>query len=68
MLFRSEEFTSGTMGELTPVLEADGRTIGNGIPGELTRRLQALHREVAWRDGEVFRTTVIATERPRQQP
>ncbi len=47
-----EAFTSGTMGELTPVLEADGRTIGNGIPGELTLRLQALHREVAWRDGE----------------
>ena len=23
---------------------------------------------VAWRDGEQFRTTVIATERPRQQP
>ena len=47
-----EAFTSGTMGELTPVLEADGRTIGTGSPGELTRRLQALHREVAWRDGE----------------
>jgi len=47
-----EAFTSGTMGELTPVLEADGRTIGNGVPGELTRRLQTLHREVAWRDGE----------------
>ncbi len=47
-----EAFTSGTMGELTPVLEADGRTIGNGVPGDLTRRLQTLHREVAWRDGE----------------
>ena len=47
-----EAFTSGTMGELTPVLEVDGRTIGNGVPGELTRRLQTLHREVAWRDGE----------------
>ncbi|HSM31886.1 MAG TPA: aminotransferase class IV [Woeseiaceae bacterium] len=47
-----EAFTSGTMGELTPVLEADGRTIGTGAPGELTRRLQSLHREVAWRDGE----------------
>jgi branched-chain amino acid aminotransferase len=47
-----EAFTSGTMGELTPILEADGRAIGNGRPGELTRRLQALHREVAWRDGE----------------
>ena len=47
-----EVFTSGTMGELTPVLEADGRIIGNGAVGELTRQLQALHREAAWRDGE----------------
>ncbi len=47
-----EVFTSGTMGELTPVLEADGRVIGNGAPGDLTRRLQTLHREAAWRDGE----------------
>jgi len=47
-----EVFTSGTMGELTPVLEADGRIIGNGEVGDTTRRLQALHREVAYRDGE----------------
>ena len=47
-----EVFTSGTMGELTPVLEADGRVIGNGAVGDLTRRLQGLHREAAWRDGE----------------
>jgi branched-chain amino acid aminotransferase group I len=47
-----EVFTSGTMGELTPVLEADGRVIGDGTAGDLTRRLQAMHREAAWRDGE----------------
>ena len=47
-----EVFTSGTMGELTPVLEADGRTIGSGARGEMTRRLQELHRQVAIRDGE----------------
>ena len=47
-----EVFTTGTMGELTPVLEADGRIIGNGSAGDTTRRLQELHREVAWRDGE----------------
>ncbi len=46
-----EVFTSGTMGELTPVLEADGRVIGDGSPGTLTRRLQALHRDHAWRNG-----------------
>ena len=47
-----EVFTSGTMGELTPILEADGRVIGDGKVGPMTRRLQSLHREVAYRDGE----------------
>ena len=46
-----EVFTSGTMGELTPVLEADGRRIGEGKAGALTRRLQGLHREFAYEHG-----------------
>tara|TARA_R110000782_G_scaffold91764_6_gene175054 strand:+ start:1169 stop:2068 length:900 start_codon:yes stop_codon:yes gene_type:complete len=46
-----EVFTSGTMGELTPVLSADGRTIGDGMVGPLTRRLQGLHREFAFEHG-----------------
>jgi len=46
-----EVFTSGTMGELTPVLEADGRTIGNGSVGKVTRKLQLLHREYAFEHG-----------------
>jgi branched-chain amino acid aminotransferase len=52
-LFSADEaFTTGTMGELTPILEADGRRIGDGKPGELTRRLQELHREYAFEHGE----------------
>jgi len=46
-----EVFTSGTMGELTPVLEADGRQVGDGRAGPLTARLQKLHREYAYRHG-----------------
>ena len=46
-----EVFTTGTMGELTPVLEADGRRIGDGKAGPMTRRLQRLHRERAWEHG-----------------
>ncbi len=42
-----EVFTSGTMGELTPVLEADGRVIGSGAAGPMTRRLQKLHAQHA---------------------
>lgn len=46
-----EVFTSGTMGELTPVLEADGRKIGEGEVGKITRRLQELHRDYAYQKG-----------------
>ena len=48
----TEAFTTGTMGELTPILEADGRIIGAGNAGSLTKRLQALHRDYAYRHGE----------------
>jgi branched-chain amino acid aminotransferase group I len=47
-----EVFTSGTMGELTPVLEADGRVIANGNVGPMTARLQKLHRRFAYEHGE----------------
>jgi len=46
-----EVFTSGTMGELTPVLEADGRQIADGRAGTLTQELQRLHREFAFEHG-----------------
>ena len=46
-----EVFTSGTMGELTPVLEADGRIIGDGKAGPVTLRLQKLHRALAYENG-----------------
>jgi len=46
-----EAFTSGTMGELTPVLEADGRLIGDGSAGQISQRLQKLHRSFAYEHG-----------------
>ena len=38
-----EAFVTGTVGALTPVIEVDGRTIGNGTPGATTARLQDLY-------------------------
>ncbi|CAM9144744.1 unnamed protein product [Ectocarpus sp. 6 AP-2014] len=35
-----EVFTTGTMGELSPVVKIDGRQIGGGQPGPLTSRLR----------------------------
>jgi len=46
-----EVFTSGTMGELTPILEADGRVIADGQLGAMTKRLQTLHRDFAFENG-----------------
>jgi branched-subunit amino acid aminotransferase/4-amino-4-deoxychorismate lyase len=41
-----EVFTTGTMGELTPVTKIDGRVIGTGLRGEITKRLQDAYREL----------------------
>ncbi len=49
-----EAFTTGTMGELTPILQADGRTIGDGKRGQMTLRLQEMHREYAYERGEAL--------------
>lgn len=47
-----EVFTAGTMGELAPVLEIDGRAIGDGSVGPFTRKLQDLFAERTRSDGE----------------
>lgn len=47
-----EVFTTGTMGELTPVFEVDGRVIGSGKIGPLTKRLRDLHSERTRAEGE----------------
>ncbi|NJN98480.1 MAG: aminotransferase class IV [Anaerolineales bacterium] len=40
-----EAFVTGTFGGLTPVIEVDGRTIGEGKYGPMTRRLSELYRQ-----------------------
>ncbi len=52
-VYTSDEcFTTGTMGELTPVTEVDGRTIGSGALGPVTSRLQAIFRDRTSVEGE----------------
>ena len=46
-LYNAEEsFVTGTMGGLAPVLSVDGRTIGDGTPGPVTKRLTALYADL----------------------
>lgn len=42
-----EVFLVGTAAEVTPVREVDGRTVGNGEPGPVTRELSRLYQDVA---------------------
>ena len=46
-----EVFTTGTMGELTPVTNIDGRVIGTGVRGEITKRLQEAYKELPAKPG-----------------
>ena len=46
-----EMFTTGTMGELSPVLEVDGRWIGEGRRGPITEHLQELHARYVRENG-----------------
>ncbi len=51
-VYRADEvFCTGTMGELAAVTKVDGRVIGNGAVGEMTRRLSALYTERTSREG-----------------
>ena len=43
-LYTAEEaFVTGTMGGLAPVVAVDGRPIGDGTPGPVTKRLTELY-------------------------
>lgn len=44
------------MGELTPVVEIDGRIIGDGARGPITERLQKAFRLLTEEEGEPIQT------------
>jgi branched-chain amino acid aminotransferase len=51
-VYRADEmFCTGTMGELAGVIKVDGRTIGTGEIGPMTRRLSGLFAERTAREG-----------------
>lgn len=51
-VYRADEmFCTGTMGELVPVVEVDGRAIAGGSSGGLTARLQSLFADLVRSSG-----------------
>jgi len=55
-LYTAQEcFLTGTAAEIVPVVRVDGRPIGDGKPGPVTRRLMEAFRELTQREGVPFR-------------
>ena len=54
-VYRADEmFCTGTMGELTPVVDVDSRPIGTAKPGPLTARLCDLFAALTAKEGYVL--------------
>ena len=52
-LFVADEFfLTGTGAELIPVVKIDGRVIGNGKPGRITKMLVERYRDLTQSTGE----------------
>jgi branched-chain amino acid aminotransferase len=47
-----EAFMTGTAAEVIPIVELDARKIGDGKPGEITKKLMAEFRKIREKDGE----------------
>ncbi|RMH29174.1 MAG: aminotransferase IV [Planctomycetota bacterium] len=48
----SEMFCTGTMGEIAPVVRVDGRAVGDGSAGPVTRRICGLFADLVARESE----------------
>lgn len=57
-----EVFMTGTAAEVTPVREIDGRVIGRGTPGPVTRALQERFRAVVRGEVEEYRHWLTAVD------
>lgn len=51
-LFNADEaFLTGTAAEVIPVVRIDGRQVGSGKPGKITRKLMSAFRDLTRKDG-----------------
>ncbi len=48
-----EVFLTGTAAEIVPVIEVDGRKIGSGMPGDITKEIIRRYRELTTKDGVI---------------
>lgn len=51
-----EVFLTGTAAEVTPVREVDGRTIGSGKPGPITKKMQGLFFKIVKGEAKAYKS------------
>ncbi|MEN8263566.1 MAG: branched-chain amino acid transaminase [Nitrospirota bacterium] len=51
-----EAFFTGTAAEVTPIREVDGRSIGNGKPGPVTKKLQKLFFQIVKGESKAYKS------------
>ena len=51
-----EAFFTGTAAEVTPIREVDGRSIGNGKPGPITKKLQKLFFQIVKGESKAYKS------------
>lgn len=49
-----EMFLTGTAAEVIPVVEVDGRSIGEGVPGALTHKILEAFHDLVGKDGQMI--------------
>ncbi len=59
-----EIFLTGTAAEIAPVIEIDGRPIGSGKAGELTKKIQELYQQIVLGKIERYRKWVVEVSIP----
>jgi branched-chain amino acid aminotransferase len=63
-LYNADEcFLTGTGAEIVPVISIDGRKIGTGEPGKVTKQILAAYRELRVKDGAKVPYKVAAASR-----
>ena len=49
-----ECFLTGTAAEIVPVINVDGRSIGNGKPGRITKQVMKEFKKITAKDGTKY--------------
>jgi len=55
-----EAFFTGTAAEVTPIREVDGRMIGKGYPGKITKKLQAIFFDIVKGKNKKYKSWLTA--------